>query len=54
MGICKREVIISLINMPEAGALKLGMAGRFSVYGRFALETQDDAFTTAEKGVGLG
>ena len=44
MGIYKREDITSLINKPEAGGLKHGIAGG-SIY--------LDAFTTAEKGVGL-
>ena len=36
--------------MVEAGVLKLGMAGGVSVFGEFALQERDDAFTTAEKG----
>ena len=53
MGIYKREDITSLINKPEAGGLKHGIAGGVNMSGKFVLEKWDDAFTTAEKGVGL-
>ncbi len=48
----EREDIKVVIEMVEAELLKLGMAGGVGVFGEFALEKWDDAFTAAEKGVG--
>ena len=50
----EREDVKALIKMVEGGVLKLGMAGRVSVFGKVALEEGGGAFTAAEKGVGLG